>query len=70
MTHYYVRQEQNKSCKQTKFLKNRTNILLRQILPDFCHGFFWSEENVDLNYFPTLDGVCVLVALEFYLGRC
>ena len=25
-----------------------------KLLPDLCHGFFWSEENVDLNYFPTL----------------
>ena len=23
-----------------------------KLSPDFCHGFFWSEENVDLNYFP------------------
>ena len=39
-------------CKPTKFLKNRTNILLKdKLLPDFCHGFLWSEENVDLNYF-------------------
>ena len=52
----------NTTKKQTKFLKHRTNILLKDKLsPDFCHGFFWSEENVDLNYFQTLDGVCVLV---------
>ena len=50
------------SCTQTKFLKHRTNILLKDKLsPDFCHGFFWSEENVDLNYFLTLDGAYVLV---------
>ena len=42
----------------TNFLINRTNILLKDKLsPDFCHGFFWSKENVDLNYFPTHDGV-------------
>ena len=53
------------------FSKNRTNILLKdKLLPDFCHGFFWSEENVNLNYFPTHDGVWVLVSLEFYLARC
>ena len=51
-------------CRLTNFLKNRTNISLKdKLLPDFCHGFFWSEENVDLNYFPTYDGVCVLVCL-------
>ena len=30
-------------------------------LPDFYHGFFWSDENVVLNYFPTLDGVWMLI---------
>ena len=40
------------------FLNNRIKILLEdKLLPDFYHGFFWSEENVILNYFPTLDGV-------------
>ena len=30
------------------FSQNRTIILLKdKFLPDFCHGFFWSEENVD-----------------------
>ena len=53
------------------FLKNRTNFLLNdKLLLDLCHGFFWSEENVDLNYFPTHNGVWVLVCLEFFLGRC
>ena len=52
------------------FLINRTNILLKDKLsPDFCHGFFWSEENVDLNYFPTHDGVCVLVCPWILLGQ-
>ena len=32
------------------FLKNRIIILLEdKLLPDFYHGFFWSEENVVLN---------------------
>ena len=44
------------------FLKNRTNKLLEvKLSPDFYHGFFWSEENVNLNYFPTLNGVSVLL---------
>ena len=30
-------------------------------MPDFYHGFFWSEEIVVLNYVPTQDGVCVLL---------
>ena len=45
-------------------------MLKDKLLPDFCHGFFWSEENVDLNYFPTHhDGFGCWYALEFYLGR-
>ena len=44
------------------FSQNRIIILLKdKLLPDFYHRFFWSEENVVLNYFPTLDGVWVLV---------
>ena len=43
------------------------------------HGFFWSEENVNLNYFPTQDGVTVLVCpvilwtlkyIVIFYGRC
>ena len=42
------------------FSKNRTNKLLEdKLLPDFYHGFFWSEENVHLNYFLTHIGVTV-----------
>ena len=40
------------SKKQNKFF-----LLEDKLLPDFYHGLFWSEENVILNYFPTLDGV-------------
>ena len=44
------------------FLKNRTYILIKdKLLLVSKHGFFWSEENVNLNYFPTQDGVTVLV---------
>ena len=51
-------------------LKNRTIFLLKDKLsPDFCHGFFWSEENVDLNYFPTHGGVWVLVCPWNFLGQ-
>ena len=54
----------------SNFLINRTNILLKdKLLPDFCHGFFWSEENADLNYFPTHDGLCVLVCPWILLGQ-
>ena len=52
------------------FFKNRTIFLLKDKLsPDFCHGFFWSEENVDLNYFPTHGGVWVLVCPWNFLGQ-
>ena len=36
-----------------------------KLLPDFYHGFFWSEENVYLNYFPTLNSVSVLLCPNF-----
>ena len=63
------------------FLKNRTNVLLKdKLLPDFHHGFFQVWGNVDLNYFPTLDGVWVLVCplnfpwadviIYWFNGRC
>ena len=49
-------------CSFVDFLKNRTYILIKDKLsPVFKHGFFWSEENVKLNHFPTQDGVTVLV---------
>ena len=32
-------------------------LLEDKLSPDFHHDIFWSEENVILNYFPTLDGV-------------
>ena len=49
-------------CKLDNFLKNRIFYLLKdKLLPDFCHGFFQSEENVYLNQFPTQYGVMVLV---------
>ena len=52
------------------FLKNRTIIWLEDKLsPDFYHGFFWSEENVVLNYFPTQDGVWVLVCPLILVGH-
>ena len=56
----------------TNFLKNRIIVLLEdKLLHDFYHGFFWSEENVVLNYFPTQDGVWVLVCpLILIIGRC
>ena len=48
------------TCKLDNFLKNRTIKLLKgKLLPDFYHGFFWFEENVHLNYFPTHNGVTV-----------
>ena len=50
------------TCKLDNFLKNRTIKLLEDKLwPDFYYGFFWSEENVHLNYFPTHNGATVLV---------
>ena len=56
-------------CKLETFLKNRTIKLLEdKLLPDFYHGFFWSEENVHLNYFPTHNGVTVLVYTMILLG--
>ena len=49
-------------CKLDNFLKNRIfNLLKDKLLPDFPHGFFWSEENVHLNQFPTQYGIIVLV---------
>ena len=57
------------TCKLDNFLQNRTNKLLEdKLLPDFYHGFFWSEENVHLNYFPTHNGVTVLVCPIILLG--
>ena len=57
------------TCKLDNFLKNRTNKLLEdKLLSDFYHGFFWSEENVHLNYFPTHIGVTVLVCPIILLG--
>ena len=51
------------------FSKNRTSKLLEdKLLPDFYHGFFWSEENVHLNYVPTHIGVTVLVCPIILLG--
>ena len=56
-------------CKLDNFLKNRTIKLLEdKLLPDFYHGFFWSDENVHLNYFPTHNGVTVLVYTMILLG--
>ena len=52
------------SCRCNNFLKNRL-LLEDKLLPDFYHGLFWSEENVDLNIFPTQDGVWVLVCPVF-----
>ena len=50
------------SCNWASFLSNRIIILLSdKLLPDFYHGFFWSAENVVLNYLPTQDGVWVLL---------
>ena len=50
------------SCGCDNFLKNRIIILLEdKLLQDIYHGFFWSEENVNLNIFPTQDGVWLLV---------
>ena len=58
------------TCKLDNFLKNRTIKLLEdKLLPDFCHGFFWSEEHVHLNYFPTHNGVTVLVYPMVLLGH-
>ena len=51
------------TCSFVDFLKNRTLILIKdKLLPVSKHGFFWSEENVHLNHFPTQDGVSVLVS--------
>ena len=40
------------------------------LLPVIKHSFFWSEENVIPNNFPTLDGVSVLVCPVIFLGHC
>ena len=62
--------ELGKDCKQLIFSWTGQIILLKDKLsPDFCHGFFWSEEDVDLNYFPTQDGVWMLVCLWILLGQ-
>ena len=42
-------------------LKQNNNFAVRQAFAQFYHGIFWSEENVVLSYFPTQDGVWVLV---------
>ena len=58
-----------KIFKLDNFLKSRMIKLLEdKLLPDFYHGFFWSEENVHLNYFPTHNGVTVLVYTMILLG--
>ena len=56
-------------CKLDNFLKHRTIKLLEdKLLPDFYHGFFWSEENVCLNYFPRHNSVTELVCPMILLG--
>ena len=40
---------------------NRMRNLHKKLLPFVQHGFLKSEKNVNLNNFPTLDGVWVLV---------
>ena len=65
-----VTEEGRYSCKWTGFLKNRIISLLEDKLsPDFYHGFFWSEENVVLNYFPTQDVVWILVCPLILIGH-
>ena len=41
---------------------SRTKILIKdKLLTVSKHGFFWSEENVNLHCFPIQDGVTVFV---------
>ena len=44
-------------------LKQNNNFVVRKAFTRFYHGFFWSEENVVLNYFLTQDGVWCCYAL-------
>ena len=43
------------------FYKRAIILWKDKLSPDWHHGFFWPEENVVLNYFPTQDGGWVLV---------
>ena len=47
-------------------LKQNNNFVVRQAFARFYHSFFWSGENVVLNYFPT-QYVRVLVCTDHYL---
>ena len=50
------------------FSKQNNNFVVRQAFTRFYHGFLWSEKNVVLNYFPTQDGVWVLVCPLIVFG--
>ena len=51
--------------------KQNYNLLGDNLLPFIKHGFLRSEENVNLNNFPTLDGVWVLMCpVIFWIQLC